>query len=73
MAFLAFGVLLCAFLVYHLERHLVRKKIPFPPGPPGYPLVGHTFLIPTVDQDVAFYEWGKLYGNLIDVSDVKRF
>jgi hypothetical protein len=73
MAFLAFGVLLCAFLVYQLERCLIRKRLPFPPGPPGYPLVGHTFSIPTVDQDAVFYEWGKLYGKLIDTSDMKRF
>ncbi|KAG6885193.1 hypothetical protein C0993_004977 [Termitomyces sp. T159_Od127] len=42
-----------------------QKRHILPPGPPGVPLIGHLLDIPAENQDLALYELGKIYGDVI--------
>lgn len=41
---------------------LSKKHARLPPGPPADPIIGHLRFIPSVGQDVFYYELGKTYG-----------
>ena len=50
-------------ITWLLLRWATRRPLPYPPGPPGYPLVGYLKAI----QDPiwkTYAEWGKKYGEL---------
>lgn len=38
------------------------STLPLPPSPPGYPLIGNLFDIPTRDMEVAFHNINTKYG-----------
>ncbi|KAK0232280.1 cytochrome P450 [Armillaria nabsnona] len=40
---------------------------PLPPGPPSDPIIGHLRMIPPQRQPNAFYEWSKVYGDVIQL------
>ncbi|KAF9456739.1 cytochrome P450 [Collybia nuda] len=42
-----------------------KPKVPFPPGPPALPVLGHIMAIPAVDQGEFFSELAKTYGDII--------
>ncbi|KAI0824640.1 cytochrome P450 [Trametes gibbosa] len=39
-----------------------RRYGPLPPGPPGYPLIGNLFDMPTAYHWLTFAEWGQRWG-----------
>lgn len=39
------------------------SRLPFPPGPKGYPLIGNIFDMPTSKQWLQYDEWAKIYGQ----------
>ncbi|KAF9463048.1 cytochrome P450 [Collybia nuda] len=49
-----------------------KKHIPFPPGPPADPLIGHLRIIPSNNQETFFYELGKKYGDIIYLNILGR-
>ncbi|GJE99701.1 cytochrome P450 [Phanerochaete sordida] len=50
-------------LVYTLYMRLTqRQQLPFPPGPPGYPFVGH-LKAPDEPSWVAYRDWGLRYDS----------
>ncbi|KAJ3479151.1 hypothetical protein NLI96_g9266 [Meripilus lineatus] len=56
-----FGALLCCLLVYALFKSRRRRgMLPFPPGPPGEPLIGHLRIFPR--KHTTYLEWRKQYG-----------
>ncbi|KAE9390849.1 cytochrome P450, partial [Gymnopus androsaceus JB14] len=49
-----------------------RPKAPLPPGPPADPVIGHLRVIPTTGQAKVFYEWSKIYGDVIHLHSFGR-
>ncbi|KAF5376657.1 hypothetical protein D9615_007836 [Tricholomella constricta] len=45
---------------------------PLPPGPPADPIIGHLRLVPEENQEALFYEWGKIYGDVIHLRFLRR-
>jgi len=57
---------ICAIVSGYLLFGLLHNKHPaLPPGPPADPIVGHIRLIPSHHQETLFYEWGKIYGDVV--------
>jgi len=44
------------------------QRLPLPPGPDPDPIIGHARHIPTGTSWVTFYEWKKIYGDIIYLS-----
>lgn len=64
------GLLICifAFLTHVTARLLADRRrnpsrLPLPPGPKGYPLIGNIFDMPTSHQWHTYAEWAKVYGE----------
>jgi hypothetical protein len=53
----------CVFIYIYL-RTRSKNYPPLPPGPPVDPIIGHLRLVPPDNQDTLFYKWGKNYGQL---------
>ncbi|KAG2077746.1 cytochrome P450 [Suillus decipiens] len=55
--------------VYLVKRVLSQKNpAPYPPGPPGRPLIGNIPDMPQVKPWLTFTEWGKKYGDISHVE-----
>lgn len=55
---------LCAtfFLVCYIILRRCKLGLPFPPGPPGMPLIGNAFNFPTSNIARRFHDFAKRYG-----------
>lgn len=62
--------LACIALWFSLKN--AKRNPPLPPGPPAEPLIGHFRLIPQNNQEMAFYKWGKIYGDVIHIHFLGR-
>jgi hypothetical protein len=40
-----------------------KKNSAYPPGPPGWPLIGNVLDMPHIRPWLIFTEWGKKYGE----------
>ncbi|KAF5327811.1 hypothetical protein D9619_004578 [Psilocybe cf. subviscida] len=65
------GVVLCAFAVLTIkavrflsERRRNPSRLPLPPGPKGYPLIGSVLEMPSAQQWRTYAEWAKIYGDV---------
>jgi hypothetical protein len=48
----------------YLLKQVFKKKNPaYPPGPPGWPLIGNVLDMPHIRPWLTFAEWGKKYGR----------
>lgn len=49
------------------HRLLNRKRLaaPYPPGPPGLPLLGNVLDMPNHHEWYKFAEWGQQYGKVV--------
>ncbi|KAJ6570526.1 cytochrome P450, partial [Mycena vulgaris] len=43
-----------------------------PPGPPADPIIGHLRVIPASGQAKTFYEWSRIYGDVIHLHSLGR-
>jgi len=50
------------YLVLVLRDHRRRRGLPYPPGPPSWPIIGNLLDIPTRRAWVAYVEMSKRYG-----------
>jgi len=41
------------------------RRLPLPPGPKGWPIIGNLFDIPKGNAWETYAEWGKVYGKLL--------
>lgn len=48
-----------------IARRLWRRRLPFPPGPPGHPLVGNVADIPQSNEWVTYTKLGRRYGPVV--------
>ncbi|OJA07969.1 hypothetical protein AZE42_13541, partial [Rhizopogon vesiculosus] len=54
----------------YLVKQVFTKKnpAPYPPGPPGWPLIGNISDMPHVQPWLTFAEWGKKYGDISHIE-----
>ncbi|KAK7678454.1 hypothetical protein QCA50_018514 [Cerrena zonata] len=57
--------LLAAVLLLLWVKKLFRPKLPLPPGPRGYPIIGNMLDVPSVMPWKTFRKWSKIYGDVI--------
>ncbi|KAF9044365.1 cytochrome P450 [Panaeolus papilionaceus] len=58
-----------AFLARWMDdRKRNPRRLPYPPGPRGYPLIGSLFDVPTEQPWLGYSNWGKKYGDMIFYS-----
>ncbi|KAF7366944.1 hypothetical protein MSAN_00953100 [Mycena sanguinolenta] len=55
----AVGALLIA--LYSYFSHKPRSKLPLPPGPRPWPIVGNLFDMPSTFEWITYMEWSKIY------------
>jgi hypothetical protein len=55
----------------YLIKQASRKKnpAPYPPGPPGWPLIRNFLDMPHIKAWLTFAEWGKKYGECFVFSN----
>ncbi|KAG1892828.1 cytochrome P450 [Suillus subluteus] len=55
--------------VYLLKQVFNKLKNPaYPPGPPGWPLIGNVLDMPHIRPWLTFTEWGKNYGHMSHIE-----
>ncbi|KAG1869546.1 cytochrome P450 [Suillus subluteus] len=55
--------------VYLVKQAFSKKNpAPYPPGPPGWPLIGNVSDIPHIKAWLTFAKWGKKYGDISHVE-----
>ncbi|KAG1756032.1 cytochrome P450 [Suillus lakei] len=55
--------------VYLLKQVFNKKNpAPYPPGPPGWPLIGNVLNMPHIKPWLTFTEWGKKYGDIAHIE-----
>lgn len=65
--------LLGVFAAVQVYRYLAQRKanpqgLPLPPGPPGKFLIGNLNEMPTSDEWLTYTEWGKKYGQFVNID-----
>ncbi|KAA1477985.1 cytochrome P450 [Dentipellis sp. KUC8613] len=66
-----FAISIAVIIILPLFLWLVRgrqRTLPFPPGPPGLPLVGNALNMPANQEWKEFARWGDKYGSILHVS-----
>ncbi|KAI0076589.1 cytochrome P450 [Panus rudis PR-1116 ss-1] len=63
------SVIVALFFIHH--RRSLAKRSKYPPGPPGYPLVGNVDDIPPHKAWYTFLEWSRQYGS--DIIGLRTF
>ncbi|PPR01780.1 hypothetical protein CVT24_001803 [Panaeolus cyanescens] len=65
--------MLAVFAVYNGRRERARNphRLPYPPGPTGYPLIGNFFTIPRKKHWFGFKELSRTYGDLTFVKSLR--
>ncbi|KZT28680.1 cytochrome P450 [Neolentinus lepideus HHB14362 ss-1] len=61
-------LLLGLFCLRQILQDGSRSRLPLPPGPKGYPLIGNTFDIPKSRAWVTFAQWGEQWGGIMSVN-----
>lgn len=59
ICFVACSILLSLAGLYRRRR----ARLPLPPGPKGYPIIGNVFDMPSQLQWVKYLEWSKMYNS----------
>lgn len=54
---------LCVVLLFLYVVRRKRHTLPLPPGPKGLPMIGNVLDIPSKNQWLTYWKWGKLYGE----------
>ncbi|KAJ6570601.1 cytochrome P450 [Mycena vulgaris] len=61
-----------ALLLYFAISKRRSSHPPLPPGPAADPIIGHFRVIPASGQAKMFYEWSKIYGDVIHLHSLGR-
>ncbi len=73
------SVVVVALLYKAKQSRSSSGKLPLPPSPPGYPIIGNLLDVPTRDMEPAFRDMNAKYGTvpssllqgLVDCSDLE--
>jgi len=65
------GALLLVISTY-VQKRKNSAGLPYPPGPPGYPVIGNILDIPKEAPWEQYDEWAKQYGTLCSRQVVYR-
>ncbi len=57
-------VVVVALLYKARQSRSTSGKLPLPPSPPGYPIIGNLFDVPTRDMEPAFRDINAKYGTV---------
>ncbi|KZT37988.1 cytochrome P450 [Sistotremastrum suecicum HHB10207 ss-3] len=60
------AILLVVILLLRYFRN--RKRLPLPPGPKAYPLIGNVLDMPKSHEWHVFHDWGSKYGDVVYAS-----
>ncbi|KAA1478712.1 cytochrome P450 [Dentipellis sp. KUC8613] len=60
---------ICLFLAF-VVRGSVQRRRAYPPGPPGWPIVGNALQLPSRKHWLKFDEWSKKYGDVFQFSSL---
>ncbi|KAH7097919.1 cytochrome P450 [Auriculariales sp. MPI-PUGE-AT-0066] len=63
------GSLLGVWLLGRLSR---LRAAPYPPGPPGLPILGNAFQIPRERSWITFADWANDYGNVVHLTALNK-
>jgi hypothetical protein len=68
------GAVILSFLIAlrTIQGYQRRRGLPYPPGPPGLPLIGNTLDIPSKFPWLAFTEYAKKYGYITSYRFFRR-
>jgi len=64
LASVSFLYVICLTVLRGSRRN--SKRLPYPPGPKGYPIIGNLLDAPTDKPWLTYDEWGKTYGKPSD-------
>ena len=64
LASVSFLYVICLTVLRGSRRN--SKRLPYPPGPKGYPVIGNLLDAPTDKPWLTYDEWGKTYGEPSD-------
>ncbi|KAI9449566.1 cytochrome P450 [Lactarius psammicola] len=59
------SVFLFFLIVFHAIRRYRRRGITYPPGPPGWPIIGNILDVPAASPWLAHTEFSKKYGHIV--------
>ena len=63
------AVTVLLFLIRQLRTSRVNsKRLPYPPGPRPYPLIGNLLDLPTTYPWLAYDNWAKTYGDIVHIQ-----
>ncbi|KAF9468660.1 cytochrome P450 [Collybia nuda] len=70
IAYYPYTILVGTVITLILWSHVSKKRsglgrLPLPPGPKGYPLVGSFFDMPRERPWLEYDKWGKVYGDMV--------
>lgn len=57
VAVVSLGVLVLSAMLFRR-----RRRLPYPPGPKGFPLIGNILEMPSSHEWIKFADWGEQYG-----------
>jgi hypothetical protein len=49
-------------------RPISKNRLPFPPGPPGLPILKNLFDIPRKLEHLTYKKWGDQYGDVVHME-----
>ncbi|KKK13960.1 hypothetical protein ARAM_000202 [Aspergillus rambellii] len=56
-------LMIVSYLVYHRLRSQWHPRLPFPPGPPAEPILGHLRIIPHNHPEYQYARWSREYNS----------
>ncbi|KAI0687448.1 cytochrome P450 [Cytidiella melzeri] len=59
------GVSLALLTAIKRASRKARNRLPYPPGPPGLPIIGNVHQLPQDFQEQKFSEWARQYGDIV--------
>ena len=61
--FILSGIAIVVLLYKARQSRSTSGKLPLPPSPPGYPIIGNFLDVPTTDMEPAFRDINAKYGT----------